>query len=150
MSFSRPTTGTFSQKINNFLQQIEMSPETCANLRKVIKLLNQALKNSELGDFSPKLLPFGSLMTGLASFSSDIDLVIKFETLDVDVIDFETSLVALEVIRPILNQKLGLSISEKCIYPSKRCPIIALMFDQCMPSTGFSVNGLQYNRCDIR
>ncbi len=127
-----------------------MSPVTCANLRNLISLFNQALISSELAEFSPILLPFGSLMTGLATFSSDLDLVIKFEALPVDVIDYETSLIALEVIRSIFNDKLGLSISEKCIYPSRRCPIVALKFDQCIPNC-VSLNGnLHFNRCDIR
>ncbi|KAH9399353.1 hypothetical protein TYRP_017763 [Tyrophagus putrescentiae] len=145
----RPTIGSFSQKIDNFLRQIAMSPVTCANLRNLISLLNQALKSSELAEFSPILLPFGSLVTGLATFNSDLDLLIKFEALPVDAIDYETSLIALEVIRPIFNDKLGLSTSEKCIYSSGRCPIVALKFDQCIPNCVSSSGNLHFNRCDI-
>lgn len=93
-------------------------------------------------------MPFGSLITGLASFSSDLDLVLKFEHLPVDVIDYDTCLLVLETVRPIINYQLGFDIKEKFIHPSRRCPIIAMDFNNCLPVD--KDPSLQMNRSDAR
>ena len=139
--------------LEQFLAQVRLSDQARDNLNKIIDLLNEALQTSELAEFGPKLLSFGSLQTGLATFSSDLDLVISFEELDLDLLDYDTSILALQVIRPILNEKLGLKISEDFIYPSRRCPIISLRFWHCLPRNDnfpAEASKLKFNQCDIR
>ena len=149
LHFSSPCIGPAERQIANFLQQIRQTDEAGDNLHQLVALLNGALKDSVLAEFGPKLLPFGSLLTGLATFSSDLDSVLHFENLNLDVIDFDTSMLVLEVVRPILNQKLGFQISEKFIYPSRRCPIISMQFASCLPNAKIP-DGLRFHQCDIR
>lgn len=90
----------------------------------------------------------------MPTYDSDIDIVIKFENLKFDVLDYSTSMLALEVIECILQEQIGIQAKET-IVPSKRCPIIKLNFNACFPQLVQQIRAeqksseLEFSKCDI-
>lgn len=147
-------------QIEKFIDNVQLSDEGEKNRNAFIDCLECALRESELSQFGPKLFKFGSLTNGLGTYDSDLDIVIKFNSVPVDILDYSTCMLALEVIQMILQNKFNIR-NKDMIVPSKRCPIIKLKFNTCFPSmkneivqqqknSGFNqTNLIEFNNCDI-
>ena len=82
----------------------------------------------------------------------------QFEAVDIDLLDYETSMQALEAVRVIFERALGMQIDPKLVIPSRRCPIIRMNFGACIPELATQVERLNlgnakqlvFNKCDNR
>lgn len=152
-----------SETLKYFIQEISLSDEGFQNLNRFVDALRIALEDSPIAAFNVKVHPFGSLSNGLATFDSDLDIVLQFNKVlnQEDRLDFETSLLILNIVKTILTMKLDVcrGMPRNVIVPSKRCPIIKIDFKQCfqkdvkkwlMKNDNFNTDGpLAFNKCDI-
>ena len=145
-------TGHVSNQITHFLDQIQMPLMNQIYLgHTLVQRFDNALQASELAELRPKLHVFGSLLNGLCAFDSDLDVFLKFEALSLDVLDYETSMLALLVIRRILERKMGFQIGDEFLFGARRCPIISLDFEACFsPQSRCPFGNVKYQKCDIR
>lgn len=123
------------QQVDQFVRQIELKDEARTRILQLIDHLNESLAGSELSELRPKLLLFGSLATNLACYDADLDLVVHFEAFEsIELLDYETSWLALKVIQLVWERKLGMNMNyDRAIVPSRRCPLIILDFQKCFP-----------------
>jgi len=85
---------------DHFISKVRLSEEARLNLDRLIERIQSALTNSELSPLQPYLLQFGSLASSVATNESDIDVVLKFRSIEsIDLLDYETAVMVFEVLR---------------------------------------------------
>lgn len=138
-----------SNPLDRFIEIVKLPKEKEENFKKLIVLLENSLEQT-LGFLKPKLYSFGSLETGLASYKSDLDLVLWFEVINLDILDYETGMLILNVIRLVFQNQLSLNNDSLDIFLGRRCPIIKLSFDSYNEEVSIRNQLVKFIECDIR
>lgn len=119
-------------QVDHIIKFISMPSSTRNSFDRIFLAINTAIQSSPISVFRPKLYIFGSIASDLATYDSDLDLIVKLEapTKDVESYDFETSILALEAIDRVLSEKLNLSSLDagKRLNPARRCPTLKYDF----------------------
>lgn len=132
-----------NSQINYLLKCISMPTTTRNSFNHLFAKINSAIQSSPLSVFRPKLYICGSIVSDLATYDSDIDLIVKLEapSKDVETYDFETSMLALEAIDRVLSEKLNMCSHDagKRLIPARRTPILkydfSVVFAHLLPTT---------------
>lgn len=121
-----------NSQFDHIIKSISMPSTTRTSFDRIFSAINTAIQSSPISVFRPKLYIFGSIASDLATYDSDLDLIVKLESplKDVETYDYETSLLALEAIDRVLSEKLNmcsLDASQRLI-PARRCPTLKYDF----------------------
>ncbi|XP_075586707.1 uncharacterized protein LOC124500632 isoform X2 [Dermatophagoides farinae] len=145
----------FKEKFNEFNSTYSLSKESRSHMMKFVQMFEQMLY-THFEQFRPRVHTFGSISNGLGTSNSDFDLFIQFEKINADILDFHTSMMALEVIEKLMKIEFGLQLrnDQSTIIHSRRCPIIKLNFHQCLRHLKLEMPRqqqmrMEFTKCDI-
>lgn len=140
----------FKNKFKYFESAYTLKESNRQDILKFVSNFENVLRE-QFPTMAPKVYTFGSISNGLGTSNSDFDLFVKFENLDVDVLDYYSSMLTLEIIESIFKTKFYLQVKKhsSSIIQSRRCPIIKLNFANFFTKLPDNHINLKFNKCDI-